>query len=141
VTEIGSSRTLRNLKSALEREATNLRRYRWFARVAEIEGHGNAARALRKLQEAIEGHADGTLDLLTAVGDPTTGLPLGSTSHNLYAAVTAEQDATKRLYQDMAEIAEREGFLQIAGWFLTLVRSKEAHAKRLKSLLATHDDT
>ena len=127
--------TLTNLRDAYARECSLLRRYAWFARMAQVEGYEGAAEVLRELAEAVEAHADGTLDYLKHSGDPLTGLPIGGTEENLYAALTGEQDAALRRYPKMAQTARDEGHHQAAAWFETLARGKQGHLRRLKGAL------
>lgn len=129
------SETREQLKSAFARECMLLRRYAWFARMAELEGHDAAAQVFRELAEAVEAHADGTLDYLRMTGDPLTGGAVGPTEENLFAALSAEQDASLRRYPEMARVAREEGRHQEAAWFDTLAAGKRGHLRRLKALL------
>ena len=134
-----SDETRKNLVEAFQRECALLRRYAWFARMAEVEGYESAADVLRQLAEAVEAHADGTLDYLKHGGDPLTNLPIGGTEENLYAALTAGQDAALRRYPEMAQVARDEGHHQAAAWFDTLASGKRGHLARLKGALEDPD--
>lgn len=138
--DFADSRTVQNLRAAFAREASALRRYLYFARIADIEGFGEVARLYRELAEALEGHADGHMDFLKIAGDPLTGRPIGETEENLAASVAGEEDNVERYYPEMARIAREEGFDQVASWFDTLVTAKQAHAARLRRALASLDD-
>ncbi len=56
----------------------------------DIEGQNDVAALFRSTAEGETGHAHGHLEFLEAVGDPATGLPIGSSRLNLAAAVAGE---------------------------------------------------
>lgn len=85
-----NSKTHQNLKDAFAGESQANRRYLFFASKADIEGHSDIARVFRDTADGETGHANGHLYFLEEVGDPATGLPIGSTSDNLRAAVAGE---------------------------------------------------
>ncbi len=138
--DFADSRTVENLRAAFAREASALRRYLYFARIADIEGFGEIARLYRELAEALEGHADGHMDFLKIAGDPLTGKPIGETEENLEASLVGERENVEDVYPEMARIAREEGFDQVASWFDTLITAKQAHAARIRRGLATLDD-
>ena len=80
-----------NLKEAFGGESQANRRYLYFARVADIEGYPDIGGLFRDTSEAETGHAFGHLDFLKEVGDPCTGVPIGSTEKNLKSAVEPKQ--------------------------------------------------
>ena len=80
------SQTTANLKAAFAGESQANRRYLYFAKIADVEGYPQIATNFRSTAEGETGHAHGHLDYLKPVGDPATGLPIGSTEDNLAAA-------------------------------------------------------
>lgn len=130
--ELKGSRTHDNLKAALATEAQAKLRYLFFARTAEIEGYGDIARTLRELADLETQHVDGHLDFLRRVGDPLSGRPIGDTEHNIAALIASETNDSTDLYPNMARTARSEGFVDIADWFHTLARAKEAHLEHLE---------
>ncbi|MBF0094634.1 MAG: rubrerythrin [Alphaproteobacteria bacterium] len=130
------SRTEANLKAALVGEALANRRYLFFAQRADIEGHGSVAALFRATAEGETGHALGHLGYLEALGDPVTGLPIGSTADNLQAAVVGETQEYSGMYPEMAKAAREEGFTEIADWFETLAKVEKSHAGRFQKALA-----
>src|SRR5881628_3053874 len=84
------SKTEQNLKDAFAGESQANRRYLYFANKADIEGQNDVAALFRSTAEGETGHAHGHLEFLEAVGDPATGLPIGSSRQNLAAAVAGE---------------------------------------------------
>ncbi len=124
------SKTHENLKGAFAGESQANRRYLYFARVADVEGHPDIAGLFRDTAEGETGHAHGHLDYLRKVGDPATGLPIGDTATNLKAAVAGETHEYTDMYPGMARTAREEGFEDIADWFETLARAEKSHAGR-----------
>ncbi len=124
-----------NLKAAFAGESGANRRYLYFAKVADVEGHPEIAGHFRDTAEGETGHAHGHLDWLKQAGDPATGLPIGDTAKNLAAAVAGETYEYTEMYPGMAKKAREEGFPEIAEWFETLARAEKSHAGRFAKLL------
>ena len=124
------TKTHDNLKNAFAGESQANRRYLYFARRADIEGYPDVGGLFRDTSEAETGHAFGHLDFLKEVGDPATGLAIGSTEENLKAAVEGETYEFTEMYPGMAKTAREEGFDEIAEWFETLAKAEKSHAGR-----------
>ena len=132
------SKTEQNLKDAFAGESQANRRYLYFAKVADVEGHPEIAGNFRQTAEGETGHAHGHLDYIKTVGDPATGLPIGPTDDNLRAAVAGETHEYTDMYPGMARMAREEGFGEIADWFETLAKAEKSHAGRFQALLDDH---
>ncbi|MGA7616269.1 MAG: rubrerythrin family protein [Thermoanaerobaculia bacterium] len=130
--ELKGSKTFDNLKEAFAGESMANRRYLYFARLADVEGHPDVAGLFRDTAEGETGHAHGHLDYLKVVGDPATGLPIGETKVNLKAAIAGETHEYTDMYPGMAKTARDEGFSEIADWFETLARAEKSHAGRFQ---------
>jgi rubrerythrin len=129
------SRTEENLKAAFAGESQANRRYLYFANKADVEGQNDVAALFRSTAEGETGHAHGHLEWLEQVGDPATGLPIGSTRDNLKAAVAGETHEYTDMYPGMARTAREEGFDEIADWFETLAKAERSHANRYTKAL------
>jgi rubrerythrin len=129
------SRTEENLKAAFSGESQANRRYLYFANKADVEGQNDVAALFRSTAEGETGHAHGHLEWLEQVGDPATGLPIGSTRDNLKAAVADETHEYTDMYPGMAKTARQEGFDEIADWFETLAKAEKSHAGRFQKAL------
>src|SRR5215467_10134465 len=79
MSSLKGSKTENNLKAAFAGESQANRRYLYFAQKADVEGYNDVAAVFRSTAEGETGHAHGHLEFLEAVGDPATGLPIGST--------------------------------------------------------------
>lgn len=141
MTDLKGSRTEANLKAAFAHEAQTNRRYLFFARQAQAQGHAQAADLFRATAEGETGHALGHLEWLQTCGDPATGLPIGPTRDNLAAAAASEAYESTTLYPEMARVARAEGFDAIADWFETLVNSERSHSGRFTQALADWPET
>ena len=132
MSKLAGTQTHNNLKAAFAGESQANRRYLYFAKVADVEGHPDIAGLFRDTAEGETGHAHGHLDYLKLVGDPATGLPIGETEDNLKAAVAGETYEYTDMYPGMARTARDEGFPEIAGWFETLAKAEKSHAGRFQ---------
>lgn len=130
--DLKGSQTEQNLKDAFAGEAQANRRYLYFATKADVEGFTDISAVFRSTAEGETGHANGHLEYLEACGDPTTGLPFGTTIDNLRAAIAGETHEYADIYPGMAKTAREEGFPEIADWFETLARAERSHANRFK---------
>jgi len=86
---LNSTKTHENLKAAFAGESQANRRYLYFAKQADVEGHPDIAGLFRDTAEGETGHAHGHLEYLRAVGDPASGKPIGNTRLNLAASIPA----------------------------------------------------
>lgn len=135
ITKLKGSKTHENLKAAFAGESQANRRYLYFAKRADVEGHADIAGLFRDTAEGETGHAHGHLDFLKAVGDPATGEPIGNTDANLKASVAGETYEYTEMYPGFAKAAREEGFEEIAEWFETLARAERSHAGRFQKAL------
>jgi len=133
--KLKGSKTEENLKAAFAGESQANRRYLYFANKADIEGQNDVAALFRSTAEGETGHAHGHLEYLEEVGDPATGLPIGSSRLNLTASVAGETHEYTDMYPGMAKSARDEGFEEIADWFQTLAKAERSHANRFQKAL------
>lgn len=139
MSELGSSKTLQNLKDAFAGESQANRRYLYFAQKADIEGYNDVAAVFRSTAEGETGHAHGHLEFMESVGDPATGLPMGNTANNLASAIAGETHEYTDMYPGMARTAREEGFDEIADWFEMLAKAEKSHAGKFQRTLEALD--
>jgi rubrerythrin len=135
--DLKGTKTHTNLKDAFAGESQANRRYLYFAKIADVEGHPDIAGLFRDTAEGETGHAHGHLDYLKSVGDPATDQKIGDTSLNLKSAVHGETHEYTNMYPGMAKTARDEGFPEIADWFETLAKAEKSHAGRFEKALST----
>jgi rubrerythrin len=138
--QLKGSKTHANLKEAFAGESMANRRYLYFAKKADIEGHPDIAGLFRDTAEGETGHAHGHMDWLKGVGDPATGEPFGTTEQNLKTAGAGETYEYTEMYPGFAKTARDEGFEEIAEWFETLARAERSHAGRFQKGLDQMND-
>ena len=129
------TKTHDNLKYAFAGESQANRRYLYFANKADVEGQNDVSAIFRSTAEGETDHAHGHLDYLSAVGDPATDLPIGTSRENLRAAIAGETHEYTDMYPGMAKAARGEGFDEIADWFETLAKAERSHANRFQKAL------
>ena len=134
---LSGTKTHQNLKDAFAGESQANRRYLYFAQVADIEGLPEIAGNFKETADGETGHAHGHLKYLAQVGDPATGLPIGSSDKNLRAAIKGETHEYESMYPGMAKQAREEGFEEVAEWFETLAKAEKSHAGRFQKMLDT----
>jgi len=127
-----SRRTLENLKEAYLREAQANLRYLFCARQADKERQPEIAQTLRAAADEERGHAFGFLDLLLEFEGDAPELVCKQLDDNLAFAIEAELHEFTALYTRFAEVAEEEGFSDIAQWFLELAKAGKTHAAWLQ---------
>jgi len=137
--KLEGSKTHQNLKDAFASESQANRRYTFFAKIADVEGRPDVAGLFKDTADAETGHAHAHLDYLKQVGDPATGLPIGTSEKNLKSAVTGETHEYETMYPGMAKQAREEGFDDIAEWFETLAKAEKSHAGRFAKALQSLD--
>lgn len=115
--QLKGAKTEENLKAAFAGESQANRRYLYFENKANIEGQNDVAALFSPTAEGETSHAHGHLEYLEVVGDPATGLKIGSSRGNLTAAVAGETHEYSDMYPGMAKSASAEGFEEIADWF------------------------
>ncbi|MCL6520760.1 MAG: rubrerythrin family protein [Firmicutes bacterium] len=130
--KLEGTKTLENLKAGFAGESQANRRYLYFARQADIEGHPDVAGLFRDVAEGETGHAFGHFDFLKEWGDPVTGVKVGTTEENLHSAIEGETYEYTEMYPGFARTAREEGFDEIADWFETLARAEKSHANRFQ---------
>lgn len=134
---LANSKTLENLKTAFAGESQANRRYIYFAKQADTEGHSDVANAFRRIGDGETAHAHGHFDMLLrfGAGDPVTDLPVGTTEKNLKSAIAGEEYEFSEMYPGFAKVAREEGYDEIAEWFEVMSKSEKAHANTFKKIL------
>lgn len=124
--DLTGSRTLANLLAAFAGESQAFQRYTLFARIAELEGRDGAKKAFHRALTEEAAHALG--NLAYAGG-------FGSTDENLAAAIAGEEHETTDMYPSFADVAEEEGYPQIAQYFRALGGYERQHRDAYRKVL------
>ncbi len=116
--DLSGTRALENLKTAFTGEAQANRTYLLFARIAEVEEAHEARAAFERAAAEETAHALGHLAYISE---------FGTTAENLDAAASGEDHESQEMYPEFAEIAEEEGYPEIAFYFRAIGRFEREH--------------
>jgi rubrerythrin len=117
--DLAGSKTLENLKAAFAGESQANRRYTLWRRIAELEGAPQSA--LDAFDRAAVEETAHALGHLAYMGG------YGSTAENLTNAAAGEENEATDMYPSFAQIAEDEGFPEIAFYFRNVGRFENEH--------------
>lgn len=134
MTDLVNTRTHGNLKTMVSRESSASDCYHYFSKIAEFEGHNDAADLFRELAESERLYVAGHLDFLRTVGAPFNDMPVGKSQLNIAAAIANELQDVEVYYSKISRTAHAEGFPDIASWFETLAHTKLEHIERFQAI-------
>ena len=137
---IKGTETEKNLLKSFAGESQARMRYTYFAKVAKTEGYEQIAAIFLETAEQEKQHAKKYFNHLEG-GDVeiTATYPagkIGTTAENLLAAAKGEYEEWSDLYPHFGDVAEAEGFLNIAATFRKIAAVEVQHEKRYRRLLA-----
>ncbi|MDO4759104.1 MAG: rubrerythrin family protein [Rikenellaceae bacterium] len=138
------TRTEQNLLKAFAGESQARTRYTFFASVAKKEGYEQIAGIFMETAEQEKEHAKRFFKFLEG-GDLeiTATYPagkIGTTSENLLAAATGENEEWDVLYPAFAQVADEEGFPAVAAAFRNIAKVEAEHERRYLKLLSRITD-
>ena len=137
---IKGTETEKNLLKSFAGESQARMRYTYFAKVAKTEGYEQISAIFLETAEQEKQHAKKYFNHLEG-GDVeiTATYPagkIGTTAENLLAAAKGEYEEWSDLYPHFGDVAEAEGFLNIAATFRKIAAVEVQHEKRYRRLLA-----
>ena len=128
--ELKGSKTEGNLRNAFIRELQAYSSYIYFSSAARDAGYEQIADIFSATAENEAEHARHEFEFLGGVRDIRANLKL--------ALQLEHADATKN-YPEAAQVAEEEGFVEIADFFRRMSKVEEKHEKNYLELLETLD--
>lgn len=138
--EFKGSRTEKNLLAAFAGESQARTRYTFFASAARKEGYEQIAGIFEETSDNEKEHAKLFFSHLKGgTAEITASYPagiIGSIAENLRAAAEGEKLEWGTLYPGFAEIAEQEGFIDVAKTFRSVAKVEAYHERRYRKLLA-----
>jgi rubrerythrin len=138
--ELKGSQTEKNVLAAFAGESQARTGYNFFASVAKKEGYEQISAIFSETADNEKEHAKLFFKLLPGgEAEVTATFPsgkIGTTAENLKAAADGEEHEWGSLYPDAADIAEKEGFPQIAKAFREIAKVEADHEQRYRKLLA-----
>ena len=137
---IKGTKTEHNLLASFAGESQARSRYTMYAQKAIEEGYEQIAAIFLTTAEQELSHAkqffskleDGMLEIHAAY--PAGGI--GTTKENLAAAAAGEREEWGDLYANFAEIAQEEGFPDVALLYKNIAKVEKMHEERYLKLLA-----
>jgi rubrerythrin len=137
--ELKGSRTEKNLLAAFAGESQARTRYTFFASAAKKEGFEQISGIFQETSDNEKEHAQLFFNHLKGgMVEITAAYPagvLGTTAENLKAAAAGEKLEWGTLYPNFGEIAEEEGFKDVAKTFRSVARVEAYHERRYLKLL------
>ena len=134
------SKTEVNLMKAFAGESQARNRYTYFAGAARKEGFVQISDIFAETADQEKEHAKRFFKFLEGgTTEITASFPsgvIGKTAENLAAAAAGEYEEWSDLYPSFADVAESEGFTDVAKAFRAICVAEKQHEKRYKDLLA-----
>lgn len=138
--------TIKNLAAAFSGESQARNRYSYYSSVAKKEGYEQIAEIFLLTADQEKQHAKWMLKMLKMVQKKTgekndlkveTKIPtiLGNTEENLQASIAGENMEHSTLYPNFADIADKEGFPEIASRLRSIAVAEKHHEERYQKLL------
>ena len=124
------TQTEKNLWFAFAGESQARNKYTYFASAAKKEGYEQIAAIFTETAENEKEHAKMWFKHLNGIGN---------TAENLEAAASGENEEWTKMYKDFAEVAEKEGFGEIAAQFRGVAEIEKSHEERYRKLLKNVD--
>lgn len=137
---IKGTQTEKCLLTSFAGESQARMRYTFFARQAQKDGYEQIAAIFLETAEQEKEHAKRMFKYLEGgMVEITASYPAGkisTTEENLIQAAAGEHEEWAIDYPKFAEIADSEGFKEIAVMYKMIARVEEMHENRYKALLA-----
>ena len=137
------TKTAENLMKAFAGESQARNKYTWFASQAKKEGFVQISNIFTETADNEKEHAKRFFKTLNEsmpneVIEITATFPvgLGDTKANLLAAASGEHEEWDLLYPEFANVADEEGFHDIATMFRNIAKVEAHHEARYRKLLA-----
>ena len=125
--ELKGSRTEANLMAAFAGESQARNKYTYYASKAKKDGFEQIAAIFEETANNEKEHAKMWFKELDG---------LGNTAENLASAADGENYEWTEMYKEFAEVAEEEGFTEIAAVMRLIAQVEKSHEERYRKLLA-----
>ncbi len=141
---VKGTKTEKNLLASFAGESQARNRYTYFASKAKKEGYEQIAGIFLETAENEKEHAKRFFKFLEGgMVEITAAYPagiIGSTAENLKAAAEGENEEHTKLYPEFADIADKEGFKEIAIVWRRIADVEKHHEERYLALLKNVED-
>jgi len=134
------TKTEQNLLKSFAGESQARNRYTYFASQAKKEGLEQISWIFTDTADNEKEHAKRFFKYLEGgMVEITASYPagvIGNTAENLAEAAAGEYEEWSKLYPEFADIADEEGFYEIADLWRQIARAETSHETRYRKLLA-----
>jgi len=141
---VKGTRTEQNLLKSFAGESQARMRYTFFAKQAKEEGYEQIAAIFMETADQEMVHAKRMFKYLEGgMLEITATYPagmIGTTAENLKAAAEGENEEWTDLYPHFAEVAEEEGFKEIATMYRMIAKAEAVHEEKYLKLLKRVED-
>lgn len=141
---IKGTETEKNILKAFAGESQARNRYTYFASVAKKEGFEQISAIFLETADNEKEHAKRFFKFLEGGDVEITAMypagKIGTTTENLLAAAMGENEEHTKLYPEFADIAEKEGFQDVAFVFRKIAEVEKHHEERYRKLLKNIED-
>jgi rubrerythrin len=137
------TKTLENLAKAFVGECQARNRYTFYSKVAKKEGYEQIAEVILLTADQEKEHAHWLFKLINKLKENNDDIVVegpvptiyGTTTENLKAAIAGENHEYTEMYPEFADIAEKEGFKDIADRLRSIAIAESHHEERFKKML------
>ncbi len=137
------TKTEKNLLTAFSGESQARNRYTYFASKAKKEGYEQIAGIFLETADNEKEHAKKIFKFLEGGEvEITASFPagvIGNTRSNLEAAAAGENYEHTKMYPEFADVAEKEGFSEIADVLRNIAIAEKGHEERYLALIENID--
>jgi rubrerythrin len=140
--------TMKSLMKAFIGESQARNRYIIYGKIAKKEGYEQIAGIFFETGDNEKEHAQSFWDMLQdlkkkegeefdkiALEEVDAPAKVGDTATNIRAAIEGEHEENSELYPGFADIAEEEGYPEIAKRIRAIAKAEEHHEERYRKLL------
>ncbi|MDD4008589.1 MAG: rubrerythrin family protein, partial [Fermentimonas sp.] len=133
------TQTEKNLMTSFAGESQARMRYTYFAKQAKKEGYEQIAAIFQETANQEQEHAKRMFKYLEGgMVEITATFPagvIGTTAENLKAAAEGENEEWTDMYPKFADIAEEEGFKEIATMYRMIAKAEAIHEEQYNKLM------
>ena len=144
--DLKGTKTAENLMKAFAGESQARTRYTYYSSIAKKEGFVQISNIFAETAENEKEHAKRFYKfLLECLNEETVSInaaypvAMGDTKLNLLAAAAGENEEWSELYPQFADIADAEGFPEVATVFRKISEVEKRHEARYRKLAANID--
>ena len=144
--DLKGSKTAENLMKAFAGESQARTRYTYYSSIAKKEGFVQISNIFAETAENEKEHAKRFYKfLLACLNEEMVSInaaypvAMGDTKLNLLAAAAGENEEWSELYPQFADVADAEGFPEVAAVFRKISEVEKRHEARYRKLAANID--